>query len=164
MVVEIERRKMTNLERNKPLQSHAHVYASFISQKNKATNSKQVRWWLYISSMFSIKRERIVLSWILGINQRRSMWKCAYVYSVVEGERQEERQRERESEKRFRSFSYFVIRCHLISLWDRQTQQQLARRHSHRMGDDRNQLVPGSTGDVNPPCILVEISTLFFVH
>jgi len=41
------------------------------------------------------------------------MWKCAYVYSVIEGERQ----------------------------------TQIITHHSHRMGDDRNQLVPGSTGD-----------------
>ncbi len=32
--------------------------------------------------------------YILGINQRVQMWKCAYVYSVVEGERQEKKKEE----------------------------------------------------------------------
>ena len=105
------------------------------------------------------------LCFILGRDQ--PLFGCEMRMNIFSSLRRKARRRKKKKGKcrldRLPIPSFVVI---WISLWDRQIWIIIIS-HSHRMGDDRNQLVPGSTGDVNHslfPTIIWSFLSFVRVH
>ena len=94
------------------------------------------------------------------INGYRCRNVSMHAYSVVDNEEQEKK-RNREYLDRLPSLSFVVI----LFIFEIDTKANSQIHHSHRMGDDRNQLVPSSSGNVILPLFAFSRKQfLFFIR